>query len=254
MTNDRFYTGQTLTARDLNSAFQSIAGIRNPSDDYKWQQTSLGRMQTGWNTYGSGKAPSAGAFDIRVELSKPPKAATYEGKELAGVRRVFMNVGPMSENVSISYGRIAGEWYPLGSFNGIPWAGVMGMQVKWRNSILEGDNRPEFSILSFHVSHPGDVSSPESWVWSQKLYQDTGVIVRNRSPLNWWWTGLTLEYCSNINYILGSKPDWMDLMVFPLLVKTESISGNPVERKCAFWLPYLVVCTKFDYVMTMNGT
>lgn len=35
MTN-LFHTGQKLTAKDLNNAIDSIGGLANPSNDYKW--------------------------------------------------------------------------------------------------------------------------------------------------------------------------------------------------------------------------
>lgn len=36
MAMNLFNSGQKLTAQDLNNAFNSIAGIQNPSDAYNW--------------------------------------------------------------------------------------------------------------------------------------------------------------------------------------------------------------------------
>lgn len=93
MATNIFQPGQKLTAAALNGAIDSIAGVQNPSNDYKWQQTSLGRMQTTWSTFLNTESEIASPLDVGVAVQQLDQPIFVGDQQIGGVRRLFMNVG-----------------------------------------------------------------------------------------------------------------------------------------------------------------
>lgn len=237
-----FLPGQKLTAADLNNAFQQVAGVQNPSNDYQWTKTSLGNLQSTWSTYTNTKnqTPTPLDIDIAVNPLLAPLNVPELGGQINAARCVFMNVGQM-QITEISYNSPTGVVYPWGQFNNQFFIGVVGFQIFWQNAPIAGDNKAHFSLFSAYGNQP-ESDTPDAWTASEKLWQLD--VCRNANKNNWWWTGIILE---RMPTALLANNLMTQLVAWPVLVEyTTTIDGTTFSRKTA---ALLAVSTYFDYLM-----
>lgn len=102
----QFTTGQKLTAKDLNDAFDSVAGPINPSKDYQWTQTNVGKLQKGWDTFIQPMNQNPQTLEIGIGYSKigSETITPVGGKSPAALRRVFINTGPLRTITALNIG------------------------------------------------------------------------------------------------------------------------------------------------------
>lgn len=102
----QFTSGQKLTAKDLNEAFDSVAGPINPSKDYQWTQTNVGKIQKGWDTFIQVQNQNPETLEIGIGYSEIGSETVAEigGKKPAAFRRVFINTGPLRTITALNIG------------------------------------------------------------------------------------------------------------------------------------------------------
>lgn len=153
MAND-FIPGQRLTANDLNNAFGSVKGPMNPSNDYQWTQTPVGKLQTAWDTFIQPKNQNPDTLEVGIGYSKigSETVVPVEGKSPAALRRVFINVGKFM-NLQTP-GSVFSEVPNIGDVNGIPFLGIVGWEFHSLGDSLyiPGDNKMAFSVWSSQLS------------------------------------------------------------------------------------------------------
>lgn len=185
----QFTTGQKLTAKDLNDAFDSVAGPINPSKDYQWTQTNVGKIQKAWDTFIQSMNQNPETLEIGIGYSQIGSETVHEigGKKPAALRRVFINLGPFR---SVKFpGKTFNNIPNIGDINGIPLLGIIGLE--WHNSsdvYVSGDEKLHFSLWS-PLLNSG--STPSQWSNRQRLYTDD--VYRGADSRYWWWSGITLD-------------------------------------------------------------
>lgn len=133
MATNIFHSGQKLTAQDLNNALDGIAGIQNPSNDYKWQQTSLGRMQKTWDVFKQADGDYPAPLDVGVAQEALSSAITLpDGTEQWSKERIFISLGSTDINASglplTKYSQsLAPMILPFGMVNDCPYIGCIGL-------------------------------------------------------------------------------------------------------------------------------
>ena len=150
----QFTTGQKLTAKDLNDAFDSVAGPINPSKDYQWTQTNVGKLQKGWDTFVQIQNQNPETLEVAIGYSKIGSETVQPvgGKTPAALRRVFINVGKFM-NLQTP-GAAFSEVPNIGDVNGIPFMGIACWEFhSIGNSLyIPGDNKMAFSVWSSQLS------------------------------------------------------------------------------------------------------
>lgn len=237
-----FLPGQKLTAADLNNAFQQVAGVQNPSNDYQWTKTSLGNLQSTWSTFTNTKNQTPTPLDIDIAVNPLPTPLNVPslGGQINAARCVFMNVGQLQQT-EIGYNSPTGVVYPWGQFNNQFFIGVVGFQIFWQNAPIAGDNKAHFSLFSAYGNQPAS-DTPDAWTTSEKLWQLD--VCRNANKNNWWWTGIILERIPTVSL---TNNFMTQLVAWPVLVEyTTTSDGQTQTRKTA---ALLAVSTYFDYLM-----
>lgn len=128
MAND-FIPGQRLTANDLNTAFGSVKGPMNPSNDYQWTQTPIGKLQTTWDTFIQPKNQNPDTLEVGIGYSKigTEQIATIAGKKPAALRRVFINVGAIRSMIVAN--RAFANIPNIGDVDAFPFIGILGLEL-----------------------------------------------------------------------------------------------------------------------------
>jgi hypothetical protein len=128
MAND-FIPGQRLTAQNLNEAFGSVKGPMNPSNDYQWTQTPIGKLQTAWDTFIQPKNQNPNTLEIGIGYSKigTEQIATIAGKKPAALRRVFINVGAIRSMIVAN--RAFANIPNIGDVDAFPFIGILGLEL-----------------------------------------------------------------------------------------------------------------------------
>lgn len=240
MATNYFKSGQKLTAADLNGALDSIAGIQNPSDEYKWTQTSLGRMQSVWDNFYNTKNVNPQPLDVEVSIEALQQPIELSGQSINGVRHVFINTGQL-QSATIVGSRGVGSTLQIGRYNWMPFFGLIGWQLHYADAIKPGDNKAHFSMWSEFGNEPAD-DTPTEWTACQKLYQLD--VCRNSSPNKWWWSGITLE---NMSKSMLSIPTMANIVAYPLLVIVRPKSEDMYNGLLT--IPFLIMSTQIDYLM-----
>ena len=249
MATNIFQTGQKLTAQKLNDAIDSVAGLINPSNDYKWTQTSLGKMQTTWSTYLNSRNVNPQPLDVEVSIDPLSSSVALSGEQVGAVRRVFMNTGTLQMQYFAGMYDY-GPNLPIGRYNWTPFIGILGWQIHSPDGIIIGDDRPHFSMWSAYGNQPAS-DDPAGWTAAEKLYTDD--VTRNGSKNNWWYTGITLDYASKA--WINQSPWSMNIVGYPLIV--DVLRNEPPHEQgqestglsSYSKFPILVVSTQVDYFM-----
>ena len=158
----QFTSGQKLTAKDLNEAFDSVAGPINPSKDYQWTQTNVGKIQKGWDTFIQVHNQNPETLEIGIGYSKIGSETVAEiGKRPAALRRVFINVGPKR---GIQVGGVIYRNIPvIGSSNDYPLLGIVGIEYHRPSGVyMPGDGKFHFSLFNPQL-YPSSGSTPVQW-------------------------------------------------------------------------------------------
>ena len=162
MAND-FIPGQRLTANDLNNAFGSVKGPMNPSNDYQWTQTPVGKLQTTWDTFVQIHNQNPETLEIGIGYSEvgSETVAEIDGKKPAALRRVFINVGPKR---GIQVGEVIYRNIPvIGSSNDYPLIGIVGIEYHRSSGVyMPGDGKFHFSLFNPQL-YPASGSTPAQW-------------------------------------------------------------------------------------------
>lgn len=252
MATNIFQTGQKLTAQKLNDAIDSVAGLINPSNDYKWTQTSLGKMQTTWSTYLNSRNVNPQPLDVEVSIDPLSSSIALSGEQVGAVRRVFMNTGTLQLQYFAGMHQY-GPNLPIGRYNWTPFIGVLGWQIQSADGVVVGDGQPHFSMWSTFGNQPS-TDTPEGWTAAEKLY--TNDVTRNGSKSNWWYTGITLDYAPKT---WSTQPWTMNIIGYPLIVDVlkkappdEQGGGDATALSGYCKFPILVVSTQMDYFMRVG--
>lgn len=145
----QFTSGQKLTAKDLNEAFDSVAGPINPSKDYQWTQTPIGKLQTTWDTFVQIENQNPDTLEIGIGYSEIGSETVAEigGKKPAAFRRVFINTGPLRTLTALNIG--FQDIPNIGTVDGIPFLTIVGIEYHRQSGVyLPGDGKFHFSLFS----------------------------------------------------------------------------------------------------------
>ena len=252
MATNIFQSGQKLTAQKLNDAIDSVAGLINPSNDYQWTQTPLGKMQTTWSTYLNSRNVNPQPLDIEVSIDPLSSSVALSGEQVGAVRRVFMNTGTLQLQYFAGMHQY-GPNLPIGRYNWTPFIGVLGWQIQSADGVVVGDGQPHFSMWSTFGNQPS-TDTPEGWTAAEKLY--TNDVTRNGSKSNWWYTGITLDAAPKT---WTTQPWTMNIIGYPLIVDVlkkappdEQGGGDATALSGYCKFPILVVSTQMDYFMRVG--
>lgn len=145
----QFTTGQKLTAKDLNDAFDSVAGPINPSKDYQWTQTNVGKLQTAWDTFIQPKNQNPDTLEIGIGYSKigSETITPVGGKSPAALRRVFINVGALRSMIVAN--RAFTDILNIGDVDAFPFLGILGLELHRQSGVYcPGDGKIHFSLFN----------------------------------------------------------------------------------------------------------
>ena len=133
----QFTTGQKLTAKDLNDAFDSVAGPINPSKDYQWTQTNVGKLQKGWDTFIQPKNQNPNTLEVGIGYSKIVSETVAEigGKKPAALRRVFINLGALRSMIVAN--RAFASIPNIGDVDAFPFIGILAIKSQLSRTNLD---------------------------------------------------------------------------------------------------------------------
>ena len=240
-----FYPGQKLTAQSLNDAIAGAKGPANPTKDFKWRSVGIGDLYMAWSEFSNRQDFNIQPLQVGICIDPLQQPLTWNSYPVNALRRIFINLGPTAQQINkVEQHKGPFTWFdlsPIGSFNAVPWLGIVGWQHHYPTSIYQ-PNTTNFSMWMNTGSLQPSNDTPAEWTRVQKLYEND--VARNCNNDGWWWTGMTVEACA-FDWIRLTWP--INLVVYPLMV--DVVYNSASETKHETTLPFLCVSTEMDYQM-----